>query len=397
MTVDGPCSMERKVLPVKNTFIHFDTPCEEATSRSSGARRMLKRGHSDPHGSSQVYGLRAADTSKDITDLRAPELTLLETQELAFLETQSSSSPSLDGSTEVNTPEHTPRRHLSVESSSSGGPASQSPGRGSAGVDTPETGSMGRSPPALPRDERSDSSDGSTEVSTPELTYRGWSRSQLFTDAGMDESPHPSRFPTPLMYEAPPGIFSSALQKVGTQHMAALPVVPPMPNSVGHVASETMGSGKADLAFSFTLRLADDVGLGLDVLRPPCDSFLAVQQILPKGAIEAWNRQCVEGNTVSTKSVLPGDVIVGINGASGCPGMLQECREKRLLKLSLMRPSSEKLSEAFAQEDEDELHAWSLPLGMLPVAVQGAYLPMDFLQSCGISERLPSCKKPART
>jgi len=89
--------------------------------------------------------------------------------------------------------------------------------------------------------------------------------------------------------------------------------------------------------FSFTLRKADGSDLGLNVSHQEDDKALRVEGVRPEGAVEAWNRQCV-GSTASEKAVLPGDRIVSVNGVSNDPAkMLEECRDKQLLKLTVIR------------------------------------------------------------
>merc|ERR1719230_968314 len=89
--------------------------------------------------------------------------------------------------------------------------------------------------------------------------------------------------------------------------------------------------------FSFTLRNADGSDLGLNVSHHEDDKALRVEGVRPEGAVEAWNRQCV-GSTASEKAVLPGDRIVSVNGVSQDPAaMLEECRDKQLLKLTVLR------------------------------------------------------------
>lgn len=63
---------------------------------------------------------------------------------------------------------------------------------------------------------------------------------------------------------------------------------------------------------------------------------MKVDRVIPGGAAEAWNRQCFQG-PFSSKAVVPGDRIVGINGRSDCEGMLEECRQNQLLKLFVVR------------------------------------------------------------
>lgn len=89
--------------------------------------------------------------------------------------------------------------------------------------------------------------------------------------------------------------------------------------------------------FSFTLRKADGTDLGLNVSHHEEDKALRVESVRAEGAVEAWNRQCV-GSTASDKAVLPGDRIISVNNITHDPkAMLEECRDKQLLKLTVVR------------------------------------------------------------
>mmetsp|Transcript_158899 Transcript_158899/g.280715 ORF Transcript_158899/g.280715 Transcript_158899/m.280715 type:complete len:357 (-) Transcript_158899:112-1182(-) len=94
--------------------------------------------------------------------------------------------------------------------------------------------------------------------------------------------------------------------------------------------------------FGFTLRRADDVGLGLEVA--PCEDGrgLHVDSIKSGGAIEAWNRQCVQGfdGSQCSKVVIPGDMIVSVNGKQESKAMAEQCWSQRLLKIVVRRCSS---------------------------------------------------------
>eukprot|EP00913_Durusdinium_trenchii_P031875 g29852.t2 len=90
--------------------------------------------------------------------------------------------------------------------------------------------------------------------------------------------------------------------------------------------------------FSMTLRKADGAQLGLDVkpLDGPKDRSAWGGRIRPDGAVEAWNRQCVGTNP--ERAIIAGDQIVSVNSVSYEPDkMLEECRDKQLLKLTLVR------------------------------------------------------------
>jgi len=115
--------------------------------------------------------------------------------------------------------------------------------------------------------------------------------------------------------------------------------------------------------FCFTLRRADGFGVGLDVSRDEGNQELVVEKIIPGGAVEAWNRQCFAGPCAS-KALVPSDRIVCVNSQTTCAGMLDECRERQLLKIFVVR---------------GDLPHYEIPLGWCgatstPVPVQ--YIPI---------------------
>lgn len=100
--------------------------------------------------------------------------------------------------------------------------------------------------------------------------------------------------------------------------------------------------------FGVTLRLADNCGLGLDVA-PGILGLLMVQDVLPKGAVDTWNRQCMDGESASRgKVVVPGDFIVDVNGSRDCADMMRECLNKTLLKLTVVRAYESAIAAAAA-------------------------------------------------
>lgn len=89
--------------------------------------------------------------------------------------------------------------------------------------------------------------------------------------------------------------------------------------------------------FGFMLRLADGVDLGLDLVHHDGgDGALHVLGVKPGGAIDSWNRQCVGGPSAG-KAVAPGDRVIGVNAAREPQAMLQECREKKMLRFAVVR------------------------------------------------------------
>lgn len=88
--------------------------------------------------------------------------------------------------------------------------------------------------------------------------------------------------------------------------------------------------------FSFTLRKADNADLGLNVSHHDSDRVLRVEGVRTEGAVEAWNRQC--GGASAEKAVRAGDSIISVNNITLDPTkMLQECKDKQLLRLTITR------------------------------------------------------------
>lgn len=114
-------------------------------------------------------------------------------------------------------------------------------------------------------------------------------------------------------------------------------------SSVYDAALSSLGSPSSSdsgYSFGFTLRLADEVGLGVDLV-PHVQGvdMLFIQHILPHGAMACWNKQCFEDSAKRFKAVWPGDAIVSVNGKSDHWAMLEECKTKMLLKLIVLRAS----------------------------------------------------------
>lgn len=93
---------------------------------------------------------------------------------------------------------------------------------------------------------------------------------------------------------------------------------------------------------SITLRRADDVSLGLDLEGETGGSFLCVRGLRPGGAVESWNRL----NQGSDRDIRPGDRIIRINEAEEVDAMLDNCRQKLLLRLLVQRGSYVRTSAA---------------------------------------------------
>ena len=78
-----------------------------------------------------------------------------------------------------------------------------------------------------------------------------------------------------------------------------------------------------------SLRRADNVPFGLELAMSDDGKYLIVVSIRSSGAVAAWNRQC----RVTTRMIYKGDRLSKINDIEGAEDMLNQCREKYLLKL----------------------------------------------------------------
>lgn len=87
--------------------------------------------------------------------------------------------------------------------------------------------------------------------------------------------------------------------------------------------------------FSFTLRRADGVELGAEFTHVNGNA-LYVSSVVAGGALEAWNLQCAGGPSAG-KVVQTGDAIVNVNGVCQAMAMLEECKTKHLLRLTIVR------------------------------------------------------------
>lgn len=86
------------------------------------------------------------------------------------------------------------------------------------------------------------------------------------------------------------------------------------------------------------LRKADGADLGLNLSHHEHGQLLRIEAVRPDGAVEAWNKQCVGSDGFASKAIQPGDAIISVNDVSqDAKKMMEECREKRLLKLTIAR------------------------------------------------------------
>jgi len=102
--------------------------------------------------------------------------------------------------------------------------------------------------------------------------------------------------------------------------------------------------------FRFMLRRAEAAEWGLDVT--PVDNMvecgieqaLVVDEVIQGGAIDAWNRQVMDGPKAD-RAVQVGDFILSINSKRECQAMLDESNAKLLLEIEVLRQSPQAESQ----------------------------------------------------
>lgn len=180
----------------------------------------------------------------------------------------------------------------------------------------------------------------STASATPPSTRASFSDNLFGNLLGSSESlgalPEVPAFPFPAQTSPAPLSLAEAIgvePAVKPTPLCLATSLPPNPTIElsPTAASFTPNSG----VFSFTLRKADSIELGLNVM---CQgAVLLVEGVRPEGAVDAWNRQCV-GGAFPKRAVMIGDRIISVNNISQDPEqMLAECKTKQLLKFTIVR------------------------------------------------------------
>eukprot|EP00929_Paragymnodinium_shiwhaense_P010214 TRINITY_DN114756_c0_g1_i1.p1 TRINITY_DN114756_c0_g1~~TRINITY_DN114756_c0_g1_i1.p1 ORF type:complete len:320 (-),score=74.74 TRINITY_DN114756_c0_g1_i1:186-1145(-) len=147
--------------------------------------------------------------------------------------------------------------------------------------------------------------------------------------------------------------------------------------------------GAAEDLFEFTIRKADEGGLGLEIALSEDERELLVVDVQADGAVAAWNRQCVWAAN-SLKMVVPGDRLLRVNGREGGEAMVRELKERRLLRLCFAR-SPTGMAPAYSTPRLEGWSYWFPPSPQLPLEasfsglldVQPAAMLMDSFYASG--------------
>eukprot|EP00747_Dinoflagellata_sp_TGD_P165524 gnl/TRDRNA2_/TRDRNA2_186895_c0_seq1.p1 gnl/TRDRNA2_/TRDRNA2_186895_c0~~gnl/TRDRNA2_/TRDRNA2_186895_c0_seq1.p1 ORF type:complete len:466 (-),score=80.99 gnl/TRDRNA2_/TRDRNA2_186895_c0_seq1:76-1473(-) len=170
-----------------------------------------------------------------------------------------------------------------------------------------------------------------------------------------------------MLFRKPPPSAHGAAAKATGQAPAPL-----MPSPA--FRSPTLFEADADgFMYTFTLRKADGVGLGVDVSYSPGSLNLKVNAVTSGGAIDSWNRQCSTAGRVE-KAVRAGDGIARVNQIEGDPEkMLQEIRDKFLLKLTICRSEDQMRGAGmFGAMAAGNLQSWPVSAATLPDSAASA-------------------------
>jgi len=89
--------------------------------------------------------------------------------------------------------------------------------------------------------------------------------------------------------------------------------------------------------FGLTLRRVDGMPLGLQVRPDDANCCLHVERVRPGTVADAWNQQCAGEQRV----IMPGDRVISVNGARAPTAMRDECCQKLLLRLQVVRDVAE--------------------------------------------------------
>lgn len=185
-------------------------------------------------------------------------------------------------------------------------------------------------------------------IHTPELTPRH-AESPLGSLSNLSNSSICPNTPSPLRGNqgTPPGHWHAG---GGLPWSLLVPACQPSPPGTSLPATPCPPlEPEGAFRFSFTLRLAEAGGLGIEWAdRTTPGSAVCVRDVVADGAIEAWNRQCADANPLCSRAVAPEDQLVEVNKQTDAAAMLAECDTKLLLKLTFLRPKATAAAAAAA-------------------------------------------------
>jgi len=140
----------------------------------------------------------------------------------------------------------------------------------------------------------------------------------------------PAGSPQRAVPHAPEGVSSTAT--VAPQ-LPSVPSMPGFPPAAPAAQTPDQSTPSPTPTFSLILRRADNVPLGLDVRGDASETCLVVESVRAGGAVEAWNKQCPD----AARAIKAGDRIVKINDAEDSDSMRDQCVNKYLLRITVMR------------------------------------------------------------
>jgi len=135
-----------------------------------------------------------------------------------------------------------------------------------------------------------------------------------------------------------------------TTTVSQLPSVPSMPGFPPPVSAVQKQGQTSAPTFSLILRRADNVPLGLDVRGDDDETCLIVESVRAGGAVEAWNKQCPD----NARTIKAGDRIIKINEAEDSDSMREQCINKYLLRLTVVRGQTASQHIGSLRADADE-------------------------------------------
>lgn len=118
------------------------------------------------------------------------------------------------------------------------------------------------------------------------------------------------------------------------------PVSPPVTSaclSADAPVFKPASSGGDGAMFTFAIRKADNVQLGLNITPSVDNGSFVIEDVLKDGAVMAWNKQ-VADSAKKVQALRAGDVIVAINGATSCNAMLNEMKTTLFMRMTVHRP-----------------------------------------------------------